>query len=171
MRKILPLGLILPVAATAEAAGQRQQHADRVLTKLNALIKEWNCTQLYLDVGMNVGQQVRKIYEPATFIRTHDPRLKRTPALEKAQRAIMQKSMTLFEKAFGTSHQIAREVLGVLTRVRAQPAASGQVAERSIRAEGRRCRRRSGLRRRIHSRRRDDAQLHRGASDRCEAGG
>ena len=40
---------------------------DQAVRDIDALIDRTNCTSFFLDVGSNVGVQVRKLYEPHRY--------------------------------------------------------------------------------------------------------
>jgi hypothetical protein len=43
---------------------------------IRALIEEYQCHSAYIDVGSNIGVQIRKLYEPSLYVGV-DPRMKR----------------------------------------------------------------------------------------------
>uniref|UniRef100_A0A7S0PW17 Uncharacterized protein n=1 Tax=Micromonas pusilla TaxID=38833 RepID=A0A7S0PW17_MICPS len=52
------------------------RHQDRVLNKhVHQLLKTYGCTSAYIDVGSNIGVQMRKLYEPWKYA-GKDPNMK-----------------------------------------------------------------------------------------------
>ncbi|KAL1496764.1 hypothetical protein AB1Y20_014354 [Prymnesium parvum] len=60
--RLLLLSLIFSVNVVADGAAQRT--ATDVEYRIEQLINSYRCRSFYLDVGTNVGVQIRKLFEP-----------------------------------------------------------------------------------------------------------